>query len=120
DRWIKGGIKSPQRWIDRGLIELHLPRRILGLYLVQLGLHRTRYAHVGCALGFEDSETGRRPAIEPGERAHLRDAVAHVGDLAQAERAPAAGDDLGLRQILCALGAAQHPDRLLAAAHLGP
>ncbi len=106
--------------VDGGEDARHVHGRDSRLDLVEFGLHRLGHAHVRGALGFEDAEGGRRAAVEPRDGAHLRDAVVHVGDFAQAHRIAAGHDDLRVRQRLRRLGAAQHADRLLAAAHLGP
>ncbi len=92
---------------------------ILGMDLVELRLHRLRHGHVRGALGLEDAEGGGRTAVQAGDGTHLLDAVVHLGDVAQAIEAPAPRDDLRVREILRRFGAAQHPDRLLAAPDLG-
>jgi hypothetical protein len=93
-------------------------RRILALNLIELGIHRLGDADIRGPLGLEHAEGGRRASVEPRDGANLRDAVVHVRDLAQPDGSAAACDDLSIRQILRALGAAEDANRLLSAAHL--
>ena len=57
---------------------------ILGHDLLELLVDRLRNGDVGCADRFRDAEGRRRAPVETRERAHLLDAVVHIGDLPQA------------------------------------
>ncbi len=118
DQRAQRGLIRPQGVVDRGRNQRHLHRRVFGSNFLEFRIHRPRHADIRGALGLEHAEGGRRPPVQPGNGADFRDAVVHVGDLAQTERAAAACDDLGIRELGRRFGAAQHPDRLLAPAHL--
>ncbi len=57
--------------------------------------------------------------VEPGDAAHLGNAVVHFGDFPQAHEFAAGKDDLGIAERLRGFCTAEHANRLLAAAQPG-
>ena len=105
--------------VHRGEDARHPHCRILGFELVELGVDRLRHGHIGGALGLEHPERGGRTPVEPGDAAHLGNAVVHLGDFPQAHEFAAGKNDLGIAERLRRLCTAEHANRLLAAPDLG-
>ena len=94
--------------------------RIRAADIGKLRLDAVQRRDVGKTLGLVDPEQRRRPAVEPGDAAHLGDAVTHIGDVRQAHETSARNLDLRAAEGKCGGRAAEHADRLLAAGQLRP
>ena len=88
--------------------------------LDQLLLHPMQCGHIRGAFGLVHAEGGGGPAVQTRNAANLLDAVAHVGDIAQAGDATVGHRQAHLTELRGAVRAAEHPDRLLRTTHLGP
>ena len=73
----------------------------------------------GGALGPLDVEADHLPPVHLGDGALLRIGVLDLAEVGEADRAATADDDLGLRQLIGAVGIAEHADRLLGPGDLG-
>jgi len=92
---------------------------VLGLQRVERALHARAHLHLARASGARDLEADHRPAVQQRRRARLGHGVAHLGQLVQADAAPARDRDLQRRDLPGRLHRGQRAQGLLGAAQLG-